>query len=280
MADRNGLLDRYLHEIGKQSLLTPAEEIKLAKLIKVGGKKGERAKQKMIQANLRFVVSVAKQYQGQGLPLSDLINEGNMGLIKASERFDESKGFKFISYAVWWIRQSVLQALAEQSRVVRLPLNKVGAVNKISKTIMQLKKKFEREPTTEEIAEVLETTELEITETLKVSEKQLSIDAPFSNGDDNRLLDVLKDDKNPTPDRELYEESRSGDIHQILDTLSFREREVVSLYFGIGEDQSYTLEEIGSKYGLTRERVRQIKENAIRKLRHKSRANLLREYIE
>ncbi len=275
----NQLLDRYLQEIGEEELLTPDEEVRLSELMRKGGPEGERCLDKLVKANLRFVVSVAKQYQNQGLSLSDLINEGNMGLIKAAKRFDETKGFKFISYAVWWIRQSILQALAEQSRVVRLPLNKVGALNKITKTMSSLEQKFEREPTPEEIASALDTTEFEITDTLKISGKHLSIDAPFNPGDDNRLLDVLKNDKQPSPDSNLYEDSLKKEINNALSTLSDREREVICLYFGLDQDQALTLEEIGEKFNLTRERVRQIKEKAIRRLRHASRSKALRAYL-
>ncbi|MCK5760571.1 MAG: sigma-70 family RNA polymerase sigma factor [Candidatus Delongbacteria bacterium] len=275
----NHLLDKYLQEIGQEDLITAEEEVRLAKKMKKGGKAGEQALEKMVKANLRFVVSVAKQYQSQGLSLSDLINEGNMGLIKAAKRFDETRGFKFISYAVWWIRQAILQALAEQSRVVRLPLNKVGALNKISKIKANLEKKFEREPTSEEIAKALETTEIEISETLKISGKHLSIDAQFNAGDDNTLLDVLKNEKDPAPDKELFDDSLREEVENALESLSIREREVIVLYFGIGKESSMTLEEIGTKFGLTRERVRQIKEKAIRRLRHASRSKTLRDYL-
>ena len=275
----NQLLDKYLQEIGEEELLTAEEEVKLSERMRAGGRRGERAMEKLVRANLRFVVSVAKQYQNQGLTLNDLINEGNMGLIKAAKRFDETKGFKFISYAVWWIRQSILQALAEQSRVVRLPLNKVGALNKIAKTMTSLEQKFEREPTPEEIANTLDTTELEITDTLKISGRHLSMDAPFNPGDDNRLLDVLKNDKEPPPDVNLFDESLKTEISNVLSSLNEREREVIILYFGIGKDQALTLEEIGEKFMLTRERVRQIKEKAIRRLRHASRSKALRVYL-
>ncbi|PID27255.1 MAG: RNA polymerase subunit sigma [Candidatus Cloacimonadota bacterium] len=275
----NQLLDKYLQEIGEEELLTAEEEVKLSKKMRAGGRSGDRAMEKLVRANLRFVVSVAKQYQNQGLTLNDLINEGNMGLIKAAKRFDETKGFKFISYAVWWIRQSILQALAEQSRVVRLPLNKVGALNKIAKTMTSLEQKYEREPTPEEIANTLDTTELEITDTLKISGRHLSMDAPFNPGDDNRLLDVLKNDKEPPPDVNLFDESLKTEITNVLGTLNEREREVIVLYFGIGKDQALTLEEIGEKFMLTRERVRQIKEKAIRRLRHASRSKSLRVYL-
>ena len=275
----NHLLDKYLQEIGQEDLITAEEEVMLAKKMKKGGKAGEQALETMVKANLRFVVSVAKQYQSQGLSLSDLINEGNMGLIKAAKRFDETRGFKFISYAVWWIRQAILQALAEQSRVVRLPLNKVGALNKISKIKANLEKKFEREPTSEEIAKALETTEIEVSDTLKISGKHLSIDAQFNPGDDNTLLDVLKNEKDPAPDKELFDDSLKEEVENALESLSIREREVIVLYFGIGKESSMTLEEIGTKFGLTRERVRQIKEKAIRRLRHASRSKTLRDYL-
>lgn len=275
----NHLLDKYLQEIGQEDLISAEEEVILAQKMKKGGIEGEKALEKMVRANLRFVVSVAKQYQSQGLSLSDLINEGNMGLIKAAKRFDETKGFKFISYAVWWIRQSILQALAEQSRVVRLPLNKVGALNKISKIKATLEKKYEREPTSEEIAKALETTAIDISDTLKISGKHLSIDAQFTPGEDNTLLDILKNDDEPAPDQELFDDSLKEEIENALDSLSDREREVITLYFGIGQESSMTLEEIGMKFGLTRERVRQIKEKAIRRLRHASRSKTLRDYL-
>ncbi len=275
----NHLLDRYLREIGQEQLLTAEQEISLTQTMKKGGPKGEKAKERIIQANLRFVVSVAKQYQNQGLSFNDLINEGNMGLIRAASRFDETKGFKFISYAVWWIRQAILQALAEQSRVVRLPLNKVGALNKISKTRAILEKKLEREPTDDEIAKELDTSELEISETRKVSGRHLSIDAPFNLNDDNRLLDVLKNENQPLPDQDLYEDSLSTEIGRAISTLKDREKDVIKLYFGIDEDQSYTLEEIGSIFKLTRERVRQIKEKALSRLRHATRSKALRNYL-
>jgi RNA polymerase primary sigma factor len=275
----NHLLDKYLQEIGRENLITAGEEVILALKMKKGGKEGERALETMVKANLRFVVSVAKQYQSQGLGLSDLINEGNMGLIKAAKRFDETRGFKFISYAVWWIRQAILQALAEQSRVVRLPLNKVGALNKISKIKAKLEKKYEREPTSEEIAKALETTTIEVTDTLKISGKHLSIDAQFNPGEDNTLLDVLKNEKDPSPDQDLFDNSLKEEVENALESLTVREREVIVLYFGIGKESSMTLEEIGMKFGLTRERVRQIKEKAIRRLRHASRSKTLRDYL-
>ena len=275
----NQLLDKYLHEIGEESLLTPEEEIELSRKIRLDGPDKEKLLQKLVRANLRFVVSVAKQYQNQGLSLIDLINEGNMGLIKAAHRFDETKGFKFISYAVWWIRQAILQALAEQSRVVRLPLNKVGALSKITKVMSSLEKKFEREPTSEEIANALQTTEIEVSDTLKISGKHLSIDAEFAPGEDNRLLDVLKEDNQPSPDKQLFDDSLREEIDIALKSLTEKEKQVIMLYFGIDQDQPMTLEEIGDKFGLTRERVRQIKEKAIRRLRHTSRSKALRAYL-
>jgi RNA polymerase primary sigma factor len=269
-------IDKYLQEIGKYELLTPEEEIELARRAKQGD---EKALERLIQANLRFVVSVAKQYQNQGLPLGDLINEGNLGLIKAAKRFDETRGFKFISYAVWWIRQSILQALAEQSRIVRLPLNRVGALNKIGKKLSQLEQEFEREPSTNELAEELDMSVYEVADTLKISVKHISMDAPFVQGEDNKLLDIMPNENDPMPDHELMRESLRKEIEEALSTLDQREREVVKLYFGIGYEHPLTLEEIGEKFKLTRERVRQIKEKAIRKLRHHSRSKALRAYL-
>jgi len=270
-------LDKYLQEIGKVELLTPDEEVELARRIKQGD---QVALEKLTKANLRFVVSVAKQYQNQGLSLGDLINEGNLGLIKAAKRFDETRGFKFISYAVWWIRQSILQALAEQSRIVRLPLNRVGALNKIGKAFSKLEQEFEREPSPEEISEVLENmSEEEISDTLKISGRHVSVDAPFLQGEENRLLDVLENDAEPNPDNELINESLSKEVERALSTLTQREAEVIRLYFGIGVEHSLTLEEIGEKFDLTRERVRQIKEKAIRRLRHTSRSKGLKTYL-
>ncbi|MDX1908351.1 MAG: sigma-70 family RNA polymerase sigma factor [Bacteroidia bacterium] len=270
-------LDKYLQEIGKVELLTPDEEVELARRIKQGD---QVALEKLTKANLRFVVSVAKQYQNQGLSLGDLINEGNLGLIKAAKRFDETRGFKFISYAVWWIRQSILQALAEQSRIVRLPLNRVGALNKIGKAFSKLEQEFEREPSAEEIAQVLENmSEDEISDTLKISGRHVSVDAPFIQGEENRLLDVLENDSEPNPDNELINESLSREVERALSTLTQREAEVIRLYFGIGVEHSLTLEEIGEKFDLTRERVRQIKEKAIRRLRHTSRSKGLKAYL-
>ncbi|MHB1050132.1 MAG: sigma-70 family RNA polymerase sigma factor [Bacteroidota bacterium] len=269
-------LDKYLQEIGKVDLLTPDEEITLAKEIKKGN---QRSLEKLTKANLRFVVSVAKQYQNQGLSLGDLINEGNLGLIKAAKRFDETRGFKFISYAVWWIRQSILQALAEQSRIVRLPLNRVGALNKIGKAFSQLEQEFEREPSASELAEELDMSVFEVADTLKISGRHLSVDAPFAQGEDNRLLDVIQDERQPSPDSILMEESLKEEVKRALATLSEREAEVIRLYFGLQKEHSLTLEEIGEKFNLTRERVRQIKEKAIRRLRHASRSKNLRAYL-
>jgi RNA polymerase primary sigma factor len=272
----NQSLDRYLQEIGEVPLLIPDEEIELARRIK---KNDQIALEKLTKANLRFVVSVAKQYQNQGLTLGDLINEGNLGLIKAAKRFDETRGFKFISYAVWWIRQSILQALAEQSRVVRLPLNRVGALNKIGKAFSNLEQEFEREPSANEIAKELEMTPFEVSDTLKISGKHLSLDAPFNQGDDNRLLDVIQDDQQPPPDDMLLDESLRIEVKRALKTLSDREAEVIRLYFGLDREHPLTLEEIGERFSLTRERVRQIKEKAIRRLRHTSRSRMLRNYL-
>ena len=271
-------LDKYLQEIGRVELLSPNDEIDLARAIKRGGWDGEIGLERLVKANLRFVVSVAKQYQNQGLSLGDLINEGNLGLIKAAKRFDETRGFKFISYAVWWIRQSILQALAEQSRIVRLPLNRVGALNKIGKKFSELEQAFEREPTASELAEQLDMSVSEITETIKISGRHLSVDAPFVQGEDNRLLDILPNDQQPPPDAELMRESLRVEVQQVLNTLSLREAEVIKLYFGL-DGVCLTLEEIGEKFNLTRERVRQIKEKAIRRLRHASRSKSLRSYL-
>jgi RNA polymerase primary sigma factor len=269
-------LDKYLQEIGRVELLDPEEEIDLARRIKKGDQK---ALEKLTKANLRFVVSVAKQYQNQGLSLGDLINEGNLGLIKAAKRFDETRGFKFISYAVWWIRQSILQALAEQSRIVRLPLNRVGALNKIGKAFSTLEQEFEREPSASELAEELDMSLFEVADTLKISGRHLSMDAPFAQGEDNRLLDVIQDERTPLPDHNLIKESLSKEVERALGTLTEREAEVIRLYFGLGREHSLTLEEIGEKFQLTRERVRQIKEKAIRRLRHASRSKQLRAYL-
>jgi len=269
-------LDKYLQEIGKVELLGPDEEIDLAIRIK---KNDTLALEKLVKANLRFVVSVAKQYQNQGLTLGDLINEGNLGLIKAAKRFDETRGFKFISYAVWWIRQSILQALAEQSRIVRLPLNRVGALNKIGKAYSSLEQEFEREPSANELAQELDMDVSEISDHLKISGRHVSIDAPFTSGEENRLLDVIENDEQPAPDSSLMNESLRSEIERVLSTLNERETEVLKLYFGIDKDHALTLEEIGEMFNLTRERVRQIKEKAIRRLRHASRSRNLRSYL-
>ena len=269
-------LDKYLQEIGKVDLLTPDEEIELAIRIK---KNDQVALEKLVKANLRFVVSVAKQYQNQGLSLGDLINEGNLGLIKAARRFDETRGFKFLSYAVWWIRQSILQALAEQSRIVRLPLNRVGALNKIGKAYSNLEQEFEREPNANELAQELDMDINEVSDTLKISGRHVSMDAPFTTGEENRLLDILENDEQPSPDYTLMSESLRSEIERALSTLSEREAEVIKLYFGLNKEHSLTLEEIGEKFNLTRERVRQIKEKAIRRLRHASRSKNLRAYL-
>ncbi len=270
-------LDRYFDEISKESLLKPDEEIALAKKVRSGD---ESALEKMTRANLRFVVSIAKRYQNQGLSLGDLINEGNLGLIKAAKRFDETRGFKFISYAVWWIRQSILQALAEQSRVVRLPLNRVGVMNKVNRTLGDLEQKYEREPTAEEVADALEMTSIEVSDTIQMSSRHLSVDAPFSGSDDNSLLDVLPDNNSyAEPDSPLIEESLKMEVKKVLSSLSEREAEVIRLYFGLVNERSMTLEEIGERFKLTRERVRQIKEKSIRKLRHTSRSRNLKSYL-
>ncbi len=269
-------LDRYLQEIGKEKLITPEDEVRLAKEIQKGSRK---ALEDLTKANLRFVVSVAKQYQNQGLSLGDLINEGNLGLIKAAKRFDETRGFKFISYAVWWIRQSILQALAEQSRIVRLPLNRVGALNKIGKELSKLEQEYERIPSAAELADSLDMTVSEVADTLKISGRHLSMDAPFAQGEDNRLLDVLENEEIPDPDKDLMGESLKVEIERALSKLTTREGEVIRLYFGIGREHSLTLEEIGERFDLTRERVRQIKEKALRKLRHHNKSAALRAYL-
>ncbi len=270
-------LEKYLQEIGKVDLLTPEEEVDLAKKIKQGD---QLALEKLTKANLRFVVSVAKQYQNQGLSLSDLINEGNLGLIKAAQRFDETRGFKFISYAVWWIRQSILQALAEQSRIVRLPLNKVGSLNKINKAFSQLEQEYEREPSSDELADMLEIATEEVETTLGVAARHVSMDAPFVEGEDNSLLDVLENSNTPSTDKALeYRESLRKEIERSLSTLTDRQHDVIKLYFGIGVEHPMSLEDIGEKFGLTRERVRQIKDKAINKLRTTSRSKLLKAYL-
>ncbi|MBE9481424.1 MAG: sigma-70 family RNA polymerase sigma factor [Bacteroidetes bacterium] len=269
-------LDKYLQEIGRVDLITADEEVLLAQKIKQGDK---LALEKLTNANLRFVVSVSKQYQNQGLTLPDLINEGNLGLIKAAQRFDETRGFKFISYAVWWIRQSILQALAEQSRIVRLPLNKIGSINKINKAHAKLEQKFEREPNPEEIADLLEITEREIKESMKNAGRHISMDAPLIQDEDNNLYDVLKIDEGITPETELLYESLRKEIERAISTLTTREADVIRLYFGLNGSHPMTLEEIGEKFDLTRERVRQIKEKAIRRLKHTSRCKILKTYL-
>ena len=269
-------LDKYLQEIGKVDLITAEEEVELAQRIKAGD---QIALEKLTKANLRFVVSVAKQYQNQGLTLPDLINEGNLGLIKAAKRFDETRGFKFISYAVWWIRQSILQALAEQSRIVRLPLNKIGSINKINKTYAFLEQAHERAPSAEEIAKELDMTVNDVKESLKNSGRHVSMDAPLVEGEDSNLYDVLNSGESPNPDRTLLHESLKTEIERALETLTPREADVVRLYFGLGDQHAMTLEEIGETFDLTRERVRQIKEKAIRRLKHTSRSKILKTYL-
>ena len=268
-------LDKYLQEIGREELISVEEEVELAQRIRKGD---QAALEKLTRANLRFVVSVAKQYQNQGLSLPDLINEGNLGLIKAAEKFDETRGFKFISYAVWWIRQSILQALAEQSRIVRLPLNQVGSLNKINKALQKFEQDNERLPSPDELADILEIPRDKIADTLRVSGRHVSVDAPFVDGEDNNLLDVLVNSDSPNADRGLVNESLNKEIERALSTLTERERDIVKDFFGIGT-QEMTLEEIGDKFGLTRERVRQIKEKAIRRLRHSNRSKLLKSYL-
>lgn len=270
-------LEKYLQEIGKVDLITPEEEVALAIRIKQGDQK---ALEKLTNANLRFVVSVAKQYQNQGLSLSDLINEGNLGLIKAAQRFDETRGFKFISYAVWWIRQSILQALAEQSRIVRLPLNKVGLTNKISKAYSYLEQEFEREPTTEELATLLEVELEEVETTMGVAARHVSMDAPFIDGEDNTLLDILENPNSLKADRQIeHSDSLQLEVARSLSTLTDRQRDVLMLYFGIGTENPVSLEDIGERFSLTRERVRQIKDKAITKLRSANRCKLLKSYL-
>jgi RNA polymerase primary sigma factor len=269
-------LDKYLHEIGKVVLISTEEEVLLARRIREGDQK---ALEKLTSANLRFVVSVAKQYQNQGLTLGDLINEGNLGLIKAAQRFDETRGFKFISYAVWWIRQSILQALAEQSRIVRLPLNKIGSLNKISKTFSSLEQLFEREPTPAEIANCLEITEDEVKESMKSMGRHISMDAPMIQGEDNCLMDVMENSASLTPDSALINESLCKEIGRALSVLTPRECDIIQLYFGLTAAHPMTLEEIGEKFALTRERVRQIKEKALRKLKHTSKNQQLKSYL-
>ena len=274
--ESNRSLSQYLEEIGKFEPLHPSREVELAQAIK----KGDRpAMKELVEANLRFVVSVAKDYQGQGLPLTDLINEGNMGLMKAAGRFDETRGFKFISYAVWWIRQSILQALAEHSRIVRLPLNRVGTISKITKQAEKLEAEVERSPNEEEIGRNLEMTSDEVIDAMRISRRHHSLNAPFRDGDKNSLIDVIVDDGQIHPDEPLMAESLKDEIRQSLDTLKDRECQVIKMYFGIDRDYALTLNEIGEEFSLTRERVRQIKEKAIRRLRHRSRSKSLRTYL-
>lgn len=269
-------LDKYLQEIGRESLITAEDEVELAQKIKQGD---TVALEKLVKANLRFVVSVSKQYQNQGLTLPDLINEGNLGLIKAAQRFDETRGFKFISYAVWWIRQSILQAIAEQARIVRLPLNQVGSLNRINKEFARLEQEFEREPSPAEIADSLDIEYDKVTEARKISGRHVSVDAPFREGEDGTLLDVLSNDNSPNTDISLISESLNKEIDRSLSTLTDREKDIIKLFFGIGVVHPLSLEEIGEKFELTRERVRQIKEKGIRRLRHTSRSKLLKSYL-
>jgi RNA polymerase primary sigma factor len=276
---QNGIedsLDRYLREISEQPLLAPNEEVRLAENIRKGD---DAALERLTKANLRFVVSVAKQYQNQGLSLGDLINAGNLGLIKAATRFDETRGFKFISYAVWWIRQSILQALAEQSRIVRLPLNRIGALNKIEKIIATLEQEYKREPSALEIADILNMSPADVIDAIRTSSTHLSIDAPFNLQEENRLVDLLENDEEPSPDKRLIDESLKIEIKRTLSSLDEKEAEVLTMYFGLNQEHPLTLEEIGEQFELTRERVRQIKEKALRKLRHTSRSNILRKYL-
>lgn len=269
-------LDKYLQEIGRVDLITADEEVELARRIKEGDQK---AMEKLVKANLRFVVSVAKQYQNQGLTLPDLINEGNLGLIKAAQRFDETRGFKFISYAVWWIRQSILQALAEQARIVRLPLNKIGSINKINRTFSELEQKYEREPSHDEIAEMLEMSENDVKESMMSSGRHVSMDAPLQEGEEGDMYDVIRNNDMPMPDKDLIIESLRREIERSLSTLTPREADVIRLFFGLNGEQAMTLEEIGEKFDLTRERVRQIKEKAIRRLKQGSRNKMLKAYL-
>ncbi|HLP74863.1 MAG TPA: RNA polymerase sigma factor RpoD/SigA [Bacteroidales bacterium] len=269
-------LDKYLQEIGKVDLISPEEEVILARNIRGGDYESLK---KLINANLRFVVSVAKQYQNQGMSLPDLINEGNLGLMKAAQRFDETRGFKFISYAVWWIRQSILQGLAEQARIVRLPVNKIGSINRINRTFAKLEQEYEREPNSLEIAEVLEMIPDEVRDALKTNGRTLSMDAPISNDEENTMYDVIQNDEIPSPDRNLINESLSFEIERALSTLSTREAKVLKLYFGLGMKHPYTLEEIGEELNLTRERVRQIKEKAIKRIQYTTRCRILKSYL-
>jgi RNA polymerase primary sigma factor len=269
-------LDKYLQEIGKVELITAEEEVELARRIRQGD---QAALEKLTKANLRFVVSVSKQYQNQGLSLPDLINEGNLGLIKAAQRFDETRGFKFISYAVWWIRQSILQALAEQSRIVRLPLNKIGSINKINKAFSKLEQEYEREPSAEEIAELLELTENDVKESMKNSGRHISMEAPLVQGEESNMYDVLRSSDSPSPESGLINDSLRKEIDRALSTLTSREADVIKYYFGLNGEHAMTLEEIGEKFDLTRERVRQIKEKAIRRLKQTSRSKILKTYL-
>ncbi len=269
-------LDKYLQDIGKEELITTDEEVQLAQRIRAGD---QHALEKLCKANLRFVVSVAKQYQNQGLSLPDLINEGNLGLIKAARRFDETRGFKFISYAVWWIRQSILQALAEQSRIVRLPLNQVGSLSKMNKVSSRLEQRFERPPSADEIASEMEIPEHKVEETLRISTRTISMDAPIDQDDDLKFIDVFVAEDVPGTDEDLIRESLAREVQRSLSTLAEKEREIINLFYGIGVPHSYTLEEIGDMFGLTRERVRQIKEKALRRLKHSSRSKLLKAYL-
>lgn len=269
-------LDKYLFEIGKVDLLTAEQEVILARRVKEGDK---TALDELVKANLRFVVSVAKQYQNQGLSLPDLINEGNLGLIKAAKRFDETRGFKFISYAVWWIRQAILQALAEQARIVKLPLNKIGSINKVNKTFIALEQKFEREPSIEELAQVLQLAPQDVRDALKSSNRHLSMDAPISADEESNMYDILPINELPTPDRSLLNDSLRKEIERVLNTLTEREADIIRLYFGLDGTHPHTLEEVGEKLELTRERVRQIKEKALKRLKQTTRSKLLKSYL-
>lgn len=269
-------LDKYLHEIGKVDLLTADQEVDLARKVRTGD---NLALDKLIKANLRFVVSVSKQYQNQGLTLPDLINEGNLGLIKAAKRFDETRGFKFISYAVWWIRQSILQALAEQARIVRLPLNKIGSINKINRALSELEQKFEREPSVDEISTALELAPNDIKEAMKCAGRHVSMDAPLTDGEDGDMYEVLLSKDNPSPDGTLLNDSLRKEIERALSSLTEREANIIRLYFGLNGKHPYTLEEIGEEFNLTRERVRQIKEKAIKRLKHTTRSKILKTYL-
>ncbi|HEX2969429.1 MAG TPA: sigma-70 family RNA polymerase sigma factor [Bacteroidales bacterium] len=269
-------LDKYLQEIGRVDLISPEEEVSLARKIRTGD---HESLKKLINANLRFVVSVAKQYQNQGMSLPDLINEGNLGLMKAAQRFDETRGFKFISYAVWWIRQAILQGLAEQARIVRLPVNKIGSINRINKAFARLEQEYEREPNSQEIAELLEMVPEDVKDALKTNGRTLSMDAPISSEEDNTMYDVLQSSETPSPDKDLINESLSYEIERALSTLSSRESKVLKLYFGLGMKHPYTLEEIGEELKLTRERVRQIKEKAIKRIQYTTRCRILKTYL-